>query len=74
VADEEVGRWNCDKCGNSVVAAGRRDKTFQGTGAYMGHCPWDCGAWINRAFRWIKPGAVKAYRADEWDERQPPTG
>ena len=69
MSDQEVGRWRCDKCGQSVVAAGQRSATFKGTGAFTGPCPWDCGAWINRAFRLIKPGHVAAYRADEWDQR-----
>jgi hypothetical protein len=69
VADEEVGRWKCEKCGKTIVAAGHRTATFKGTGAFTGHCPWECGAWINRAFRSIKPGDVRAYRVNEWDER-----
>jgi hypothetical protein len=67
MAAQEVGRWCCEKCGKSVVAAGKRAPSFLGIGTYAGPCPWDCGAWINRGFRWIKPGAVKAFRADEWD-------
>jgi hypothetical protein len=51
------------------VAAGQRVASFAGIGAFMGPCPWDCGAWINRGFRSIRPGQVKAYRAAEWDER-----
>lgn len=69
MSDQEVGRWKCDKCGKTIVAAGQRSKTFKGTGAFSGQCPWECGAWINRAFRSIKPGHVRAYRADQWDER-----
>jgi hypothetical protein len=69
VAEQEVGRFTCDKCGKPVVAAGRRIATFKGIGAFTGPCPWECGAWINRGFRWIKPGQAKAYRADEWDQR-----
>ena len=65
----EVGRWVCSKCGNAIVAAGRFASAFKGFGAYTGPCPWSCGAWINRAFRCIKPGEVAAYRADEWDQR-----
>jgi hypothetical protein len=45
--------------------------SFLGFGAFIGPCPWDCGAWINRGFRWIRPGQVSAYRADEWDQRAP---
>jgi hypothetical protein len=67
--DQEVGRWKCEKCGRNIVAAGLRTTGFKGTGAFMGHCPWECGAWINRAFRSIKPGEVRAYRADQWDQR-----
>jgi hypothetical protein len=67
--DEEVGRWTCTKCGRPIVAIGPRMKSFKGTGAFMGQCPWDCGAWINRAFRMVKPGLVRACRADEWDTR-----
>jgi hypothetical protein len=51
------------------VAAGPKARSFAGFGAYIGPCPWDCGAWINRSFRWIRPGQVKAYRAEEWDGR-----
>jgi len=69
VSDQEVGRWQCEKCGKTVVAAGQRVKSFLGTGAFTGPCPWSCGAWINRAFRWIRPGQVKAYRSEEWDQR-----
>jgi hypothetical protein len=67
--DEEVGRWACDKCARTIVACGRRTRAFKGTGAFIGPCPWGCGAWITRAFRLIKPGEVKAVRADEWDAR-----
>lgn len=69
MADEEVGRWTCHKCGEIIVAAGQRTRTYKGTGAFTGYCPWECGAWINRAFRTIKPGAVRAYRAPDWDAR-----
>jgi len=69
VTDQEVGRWTCDRCGKTVVAVGRRLMAFRGIGAFMGPCPWDCGAWINRGFRCIKPGEVKAFRAEEWDQR-----
>jgi len=68
VAAEEVGRWSCEKCGESCVAVGTKSKTFKGTGAFIGPCPWGCGAWMNRAFRFIKPGAVTVYRSDEWDQ------
>ena len=67
--DKEVGRWACEKCGRTVVAAGERVHEFKGSGAYNGPCPWDCGAWITRAFRLIRPGGVRAFRADEWDGR-----
>lgn len=67
--DEEVGRWECQKCGKLIVAVGPPAKVFPGIGAFIGPCPWDCGAWITRGFRRIKPGTVKAYRASEWDER-----
>jgi hypothetical protein len=69
MAAQEVGRWNCEKCGKTVVAAGQRAKSFVGIGAFMGPCPWDCGAWINRGFRFVRPGQVRAFRAAEWDER-----
>lgn len=69
MADIEVGRWTCQRCGQTIVAAGQRERSFRGVGAYIGPCPWDCGAWINRGFRWIRPGQVKAYRAAEWDGR-----
>jgi hypothetical protein len=67
VAEQEVGRWVCEKCGRPLVAAGTRTPAFRGVGAFVGPCPWDCGAWINRGFRSIKPGHVRAYRAQEWD-------
>ncbi|HET7293408.1 MAG TPA: hypothetical protein VFM88_13365 [Vicinamibacteria bacterium] len=69
MADQEVGRWACGKCGGLIVAAGPRTKSFHGFGAFSGPCPWECGAWINRGFRWIRPGQVKAFRAQEWDQR-----
>jgi hypothetical protein len=69
MADKEVGRWRCDKCGSTIVAAGKVTATYKGVGAFSGTCPWECGAWINRGFRSVKPGAVRAYRADEWDQR-----
>ena len=70
MADQEVGRWACEKCGMQIVAAGQPARAFPGIGAFMGHCPWDCGAWINRGFRFIKPGNVRVYRADEWEQRR----
>lgn len=69
MADQEVGRWNCEKCGRPVVAAGQRQTSFVGIGAFIGPCPWDCGAWITRGFRSIRPGRVMAFRAEEWDQR-----
>ena len=69
MADQEVGRFSCDKCGKTIVAAGFRVAGFKGFGAFTGPCPWDCGAWINRGFRAIKPGHVKAFRAEDWDGR-----
>jgi hypothetical protein len=71
MADREVGRWSCEKCGRTIVAAGHMTAKFKGVGAFTGQCPWDCGAWVNRGFRSIKPGEVRAYRADEWDGRPP---
>ncbi len=68
---QEVGRWPCEKCGNIVVAAGRRKASFLGIGAFVGPCPWDCGAWITRGFRSIQPGQVEAFRGEEWDRRPP---
>jgi hypothetical protein len=69
MSNREIGRWVCDKCGRSIVAVGPRSKSFLGIGAFSGPCPWDCGAWINRGFRWIRTGQVKTYRAEEWDQR-----
>lgn len=66
---EEVGRWQCEKCGHTIVAAGQRSLTFKGTGAFSGKCPWDCGGGVNRGFRLIRSGDVHVYRADEWDQR-----
>ncbi len=68
MADQEVGRWRCDKCGETIVAAGQRLKSFRGIGAYIGPCPWNCGAWITRGFRWIRPGDVRVFRGVEWDQ------
>jgi len=69
MANQEVGRWICDKCRRTIVAAGPRAKSFVGFGAFAGQCPWDCGAWIHRGFRFVRPGQVQAFRADEWDQR-----
>lgn len=51
------------------MATGQRSPLFKGSGSFSGPCPWDCGAYINRSFRLIKPGAVRVCRADEWDQR-----
>lgn len=69
MADQEVGRWACTKCGRLLVAVGVRREKFPGTGAVLGPCPWECGAWITRAFRHVRPGEVRAVRADDWDSR-----
>jgi hypothetical protein len=69
MAEQEVGRWSCDKCGSTIVAVGKRSATYKGVGAFTGTCPWECGAWVNRGFRSVKPGGVRAFRADEWDQR-----
>ncbi len=67
--DSEVGRWACDKCGRTIVAAGPAAPGFHGVGAYIGPCPWGCGAWISRGFRRVRPGQVHAYRDEEWTRR-----
>ena len=69
MANQEVGRWQCAKCGKTIVAAGLRSPKFMGNGGYAGPCPWSCGAWVNRSFRSIRPGDVLVFRGDEWDER-----
>jgi hypothetical protein len=69
VSPHEVGRWKCSKCGNEIVATGPRAGSFRGIGSFAGHCPWDCGAWINRGFRLVRPGQVSLHRAAEWDQR-----
>jgi hypothetical protein len=69
MANQEVGRWTCGKCGKVIVAAGVRSPRFKGSGAFAGHCPWDCGAWVNRSFRLIRSGDVQVYRAEEWDQQ-----
>ncbi len=74
MAVKEVGRWTCEKCGRSVVAVGEQNRAFRGIGAYTGPCPWECGAWINRGFRFIKPGHVRAFRSDDWDQRAAAAG
>ena len=68
MALQEIGRWSCEKCGQTCVAVGQKTKAFRGVGAFIGACPWGCGAWISRCFRFIKPGAVKALRSDEWEQ------
>lgn len=67
--EQEVGRFACTKCGRTIVAVGPRVKSFKGIGAFMGSCPWECGAWITRGFRFVQPGQVRAFRASDWDER-----
>ena len=69
----EVGRWACEKCGSEIVAAGPREGAFRGIGSFTGSCPWECGAWINRGFRLVRPGQVTVYRATDWDA-QPESG
>ena len=69
----EVGRWPCEKCGNEIVAVGPREGSHRGNGSYVGRCPFDCGAWINRGFRLVRPGQVSVYQARDWDRSgQPP--
>lgn len=63
----EVGRWNCEKCGNEIVAAGPRSGASRGHGSYVGPCPFECGAWINRGFRLVRSGQISVYRASDWD-------
>jgi hypothetical protein len=66
LSDEaELGRWRCVKCGGDIVAVGVGAPRFLGVGAYQGPCPWNCGAWITRGFRKVKPGAVRVVRASE---------
>jgi hypothetical protein len=69
MSNHEVGRWVCGKCGQAIVATGPRSTRFKGSGSFSGPCPWDCGAYINRSFRSIRPGDVNVCRADEWDRR-----
>jgi hypothetical protein len=69
LSEAEVGRWPCAKCGKTIVAAGRRSLAFKGIGAFMGPCPYECGAWVNRGFRFVRAGEVSVYRADEWAEK-----
>ena len=69
MADQEIGRWGCGKCGKVIVAMGQPSPKFKGTGGFAGPCPWDCGAYLNRSFRSIRPGEVRVCRADEWDQR-----
>jgi hypothetical protein len=69
--EQEVGRFLCAKCGKPIVAAGPLRKAFKGIGSFQGPCPWACGAWIIRGFRFIEAGQVHAYRAPEWEARSP---
>lgn len=62
----EVGRWSCLKCGEPIVATAP-GSSVAGRGAYVGPCPWACGAWIQRGFRGVRPGTVRLWRADEFD-------
>jgi hypothetical protein len=65
VPAQEVGRWECQKCGRICVATGPRSEKFRGTGAFDGPCPWGCGAHIRRGFRFVKPGTVRVWRDGE---------
>ena len=65
VPAQEVGRWACEKCGRVCVAMGPRSASFPGTGAFVGPCPWSCGAHIRRGFRFVKPGTVSVVRDAE---------
>jgi hypothetical protein len=67
MAVHEIGRWPCDKCGNICVAAGTRIGSFLKNGAFVGACPWACGAWIRRGFRSV-PGAVRVYTSEQWHQ------
>ena len=69
---EEVGRWRCERCGRTIVAAGHRSEAFHGIGAFIGDCPWACGAVVRLGFRGVRPGAVCVRRSDEWDAANAP--
>lgn len=74
MAGDEVGRWCCIKCGREIVAAGNASEGRHRISAYVGPCPWDCGAQISRGFRSIRPGGVSVHRAEEWDAAQRSAG
>lgn len=52
-----------------LVAAGEREPRFPGVAAICALCPYDCGAYVNRSFRHVRPGRVRAVRAAEWAGR-----
>ena len=65
---QEVGRWRCEKCGKTCVAAGRKDRRIARIGMVVGaSCPWECGLRINRGFRFVHSWDVTLYTADAWD-------
>jgi hypothetical protein len=64
---EEIARWPCEKCGQTCIAAGKRDLSFP-TGAFMGPCPSGCGAWINRGFRFVRPLTLRVFGSEEWNK------
>ncbi len=66
---EDAGPWRCDKCGQTITAAGSRCGSSRGNGAYVGPCPWGCGSWITRGLRWMRPGKNMAFRDGERDRR-----
>ena len=50
---------NARSAAGYIVAAGLRTTDgFRGTGAFMGHCPWECGAWISRGLS-LDPNRAK---------------
>jgi hypothetical protein len=64
----EVGRWRCDKCGKTCVAAGPKDRRIARIGIVVGAaCPWECGLRINRGFRFVKSTEVTLYTVEAWD-------
>ena len=64
----EVGRWRCEKCGKTCVAAGRKDRRLTRVGIVVGAaCPWECGLRINRGFRFVKSTDVTLFTIEAWD-------
>lgn len=66
---QEVGRWVCEKCGETCVAAGPKDRRIRIGIVGGAPCPWECGLRSNRGFRHVNATYVTLYTLEAWQQR-----